>query len=149
MAIPAPFSADPFRALADATPDGVIAIDPQSVIHFVNAAVQPLFGYAPEEDEAHFLTCWNHAMVTRVRPALERYLAPLPRHLEQELLDLAGGMLRRPALARVVRERFQREAGRQRLPLNTWARLFEHLGWRYTALRRTELGNLHLFVIQG
>jgi diguanylate cyclase (GGDEF)-like protein/PAS domain S-box-containing protein len=76
MATPAPFSADPFRALADATPDVVIAIDPQSVIHFVNPAVQPLFGYAPEELIGRSLTL---LVPERLRA---RHLADAARHLE-------------------------------------------------------------------
>ncbi len=47
--IPAPFAADPFRALADAAPDVVIVIDHQSTIRFANAAAERVFGYTPGE----------------------------------------------------------------------------------------------------
>ncbi len=101
------------------------------------------------DDEALFASRWNHAMVTRVRPMFESHLAPLLGQLDPALLDLTCGMLKQPVLARVIRERLHREPQRQRLPLTTWARLFEHLGWRYTAMRHAEFGNLYLFAIQA
>ena len=104
---------------------------------------------ASSEEETQFDQLWNQSMVTRVRPVFETHLGPCLDRLDPDLSDLARRMLKQPALARVVRERLRREPQSQRLPLTAWARLFEHLGWRYSATRHTELGNLYLFTIQG
>lgn len=76
MGVPAPFAADPFRALADAAPDVVLVIDHQSRIRFANAAVERVFGYAPDELIGQSLTL---LMPERLRA---RHLAAVQRYVE-------------------------------------------------------------------
>jgi PAS domain S-box-containing protein len=43
------FSAERYRAIFEASPDGVLVIDERGVIREVNAAAEEIFGYAPNE----------------------------------------------------------------------------------------------------
>lgn len=110
--------------------------------------IEDVLGESSEE-EARFDFLWNQSMVTRARPVFESHLALLLEGLDPELAHLVGRVLEQPSLSRVVRQRIRREPQGQRLPLKAWVRLFEHLGWPYTATQHVELGNLCLFALSG
>jgi len=74
-AVPGPFAAQPFAALADASPDVVLVIDEDSTIRFVSSHVAGVFGYAPDELVGRSLTTLIPERLRR------RHLAGLARYL--------------------------------------------------------------------
>lgn len=97
-AAPPPAATDPFEALAQSAPDGIVVIDEDSIILSANSAMTRIFGYLPEELIGQSLTM---LVPERMRAAHEsgvrRYLSTGRRHIPWTGVQL-------PALARDGRE---------------------------------------------
>ncbi|WP_276300725.1 PAS domain S-box protein [Halorussus lipolyticus] len=80
-----------FRALAEELSDVVLVIDTDSTIRFANAAVDDIFGYAPEELVGESLTeLMPERFAERYIEGLQRYLDEGERRLDWDYLELSG-----------------------------------------------------------
>jgi two-component system, LuxR family, sensor kinase FixL len=72
----------PLNVLAEAAADGVILIDDQSTILFVNPAAGQIFGYRPAEMVGNNLTSLMPEYLRRIHlTSLKRYIGTDQRHI--------------------------------------------------------------------
>jgi PAS domain S-box-containing protein len=80
-----------FHSIAETAPDGILVIDADSVIQFANPAIQPIFGYTPEELEGRALTMlMSGEIAERHRASFKRYLQTGSKHLNWKSVELEG-----------------------------------------------------------
>lgn len=80
-----------FRTLADAIPDAVVTIDPDSEITYANPAVADVFGYRPEALVGEPLTrLIPDDLVDANLDAFQRFLATGERRIDWESIELPG-----------------------------------------------------------
>src|SRR6202795_4899856 len=81
----------PFDVLAAAAADGVILIDDQSTILFVNPAAGQIFGYEPAEMVGDNLTSLMPEYLRQIHlTSLKRYIATGQRHISWQNVQLTG-----------------------------------------------------------
>jgi PAS domain S-box-containing protein len=81
----------PLNVLAEAAADGVILIDDQSTILFVNPAAGRIFGYEPVDILGNKLTSLMPERLRQIHlAALERYIATGQRHISWQNVELTG-----------------------------------------------------------
>ena len=81
----------PLNVLAEAAGDGVILIDDQSTILFVNPAAGQIFGYEPAEMVGDNLTSLMPEYLRQIHlTSLKRYIATGQRHISWQNVQLTG-----------------------------------------------------------
>jgi PAS domain S-box-containing protein len=81
----------PLNVLAEAAGDGVILIDDQSTILFVNPAAGQIFGYEPTEMVGDDLTSLMPEYLRQIHlTSLKRYIATGQRHISWQNVQLTG-----------------------------------------------------------
>ena len=81
----------PLNVLAGAAADGVILIDDQSTILFVNPAAGRIFGYEPVDILGNKLTSLIPERLRQIHlTSLERYIATGQRHISWQSVELTG-----------------------------------------------------------
>ena len=81
----------PLNVLAEAAADGVILIDDQSTILFVNPAAGRIFGYEPVDILGNKLTSLMPERLRQIHlTSLERYIATGQRHISWQNVELTG-----------------------------------------------------------
>jgi PAS domain S-box-containing protein len=81
----------PFRVLAEAAADGIISIDDQSTIRYVNPAAGRMFGYEPVEMVGKNLTCLMPEHLRQIHLAsLKRYVTVGEKHIDWVAVELTG-----------------------------------------------------------
>ncbi|MFB6135157.1 MAG: bacterio-opsin activator domain-containing protein [Halobacteriaceae archaeon] len=86
-----PSVAPQFHSVADVANDCVVTIDADSVVQYANAAVEDVFGYAPEELRGESLTAlMSDDAAAAHLGAVERYLDTGERTLDWEYVELVG-----------------------------------------------------------
>jgi len=84
-------SEEHFRAVAETAADAVITIDESSVIQFINAAAEKIFGHAVSEMIGQSLTALMPDYLRRTHEgALSRYLETGRRHISWAAVGLPG-----------------------------------------------------------
>jgi PAS domain S-box-containing protein len=84
-------SEERYRSVVTAATDAIVTIDPDSVIEFVNPAVQSIFGYSPTELVGKSLTLlMPEAYRERHRAGIARYLATRRKHIPWQAIELPG-----------------------------------------------------------
>jgi two-component system sensor kinase FixL len=81
----------PLNVLAEAAADGVISIDEQSTILFVNPAAGQIFGYRPAEMVGNNLTSLMPEYLRQIHlTSLKRYIGTGQRHISWRSVELTG-----------------------------------------------------------
>jgi PAS domain S-box-containing protein len=81
----------PLNVLAEAAADGVILIDDQSTLLFVNPAAGRIFGYEPVDILGNKLTSLMPERLRQIHlTALERYITTGQRHISWQNVELTG-----------------------------------------------------------
>ena len=81
----------PLNVLAEAAADGVILIDDQSTILFVNPAAGRIFGYEPVDILGNKLTSLMPERLRQIHlTSLKRYIATGQRHISWQNVELTG-----------------------------------------------------------
>jgi PAS domain S-box-containing protein len=81
----------PLNVLAEAAADGVILIDDQSTILFVNPAAGQIFGYRPAEMVGNNLTSLMPEYLRQIHlTSLKRYIGTGQRHISWRSVELTG-----------------------------------------------------------
>jgi PAS domain S-box-containing protein len=79
------------RVIAETASDGIITIDENSTILFVNRATEKIFGYSRDELMGHSLTMLMPEYLRHVhRAGLTRYISSGQRHISWEAVELPG-----------------------------------------------------------
>ncbi|WP_158057138.1 PAS domain S-box protein [Halorussus halophilus] len=77
------------ESLARTTPDSIVTIDTESVIHFANPAIEDILGYEPEEIIGEPLTqLMSDPLAERHESAFQRYLDTGEQQLDWENIEL-------------------------------------------------------------
>jgi PAS domain S-box-containing protein len=80
-----------YRIVAETASDAIITVDEDSTIHFVNSAIEDVFGYSSEELVGKNLTVLMPDYMRHLHEAgLRRYVATGQRHLDWEATELPG-----------------------------------------------------------
>ena len=80
-----------FHTLAETASDGIISIDDQSTIRYVNLAIGQMFGYEPGEMLDKNLTMLMPERLRQIHlTSFRRYLATGQRHLSWRAIELIG-----------------------------------------------------------
>ncbi|ELZ18792.1 PAS/PAC sensor signal transduction histidine kinase [Haloterrigena salina JCM 13891] len=80
-----------YRAITEAASDVIVTVDGESTIRTINPAVEPVFGYEPDELVGESLTTlMPDGLADRHREALARYLDGGDRTLDWEYVELPG-----------------------------------------------------------
>lgn len=80
-----------FWSIADTTSDCIVTIDTDSIVRFVNPAVQDLFGYEPDELRGEPLTkLMDDDHAERHLGAIDRYLETQERAVDWNYVELTG-----------------------------------------------------------
>jgi PAS domain S-box-containing protein len=81
----------PLNVLAEAAADGVILIDDQSIILFVNPAAGQIFGYQPAQMVGNNLTSLMPEYLRQIHmTSLKRYIGTGQRHMSWRSVELTG-----------------------------------------------------------
>ena len=81
----------PLNVFAEAAADGVILVDDQSTILFVNPAAGQIFGYEPAEMVGNNLTSLMPEYLRQIHlSSLKRYIATGRRHISWRSVELTG-----------------------------------------------------------
>ncbi len=79
------------EALATTTSDALITIDADSVVQFVNPAIEPILGYTPDELRGNSLTTIiPDGLAGQHLAAVDEYLADPTRHVDWEYVEFTG-----------------------------------------------------------